>query len=323
MSNHASLPSHLIHITLTGYSLGTRANLNYLDQLAKFHKQLGTNLNRFPSVDKRPLDLYRLKKAVEIRGGFEKVCKLKKWAEIGRDLGYSGKIMSSLSTSLKNSYQRWLSPYEDYLRLAKPGVQQQLEFEHGGPFTPSPAESPLKKSQQNTPTGFRAATPVLHASAGLDATMKEGKESEIGSPAMEAPRPVHSSGFTPVNHSSFTAVNSPAASFTAVNSSNGLKRRMEDERTPPRTSAESPLSSSINTPEYRPSGLGNVANGTSSNHLKRKISEEDMERASQKDNGAATNGEGCENGERRSKRLKKGTYLGASYPRSLSWNFGS
>ncbi|KAK5245940.1 hypothetical protein LTR16_007182, partial [Cryomyces antarcticus] len=51
---------------------GTRANLNYLDQLAKFHKQHGTNLNRFPSVDKRPLDLYKLKKAVERKGGFEK-----------------------------------------------------------------------------------------------------------------------------------------------------------------------------------------------------------------------------------------------------------
>ena len=29
-----------------------RTNLNYLDQLAKFHKQYGTHLNRFPSVDK-------------------------------------------------------------------------------------------------------------------------------------------------------------------------------------------------------------------------------------------------------------------------------
>ncbi len=111
-----------------GDGLGTRANLSYLDALAKFHKQQGHSLNRLPYVDKKPLDLYRLKKAVEARGGFDKVCKLKKWAEIGRDLGYSGKIMSSLSTSLKNSYQRWLCPYEEYLRLAKPGVQQQIEL---------------------------------------------------------------------------------------------------------------------------------------------------------------------------------------------------
>ncbi|KAI7119247.1 PLU-1-domain-containing protein, partial [Hortaea werneckii] len=79
---------------------GNRVNNDYLDQLARFHKQNGHNLNRFPSVDKRPLDLYRLKKTVERKGGFDTVCKGKRWAEVGRDLGYSGKIMSSLSTSL-------------------------------------------------------------------------------------------------------------------------------------------------------------------------------------------------------------------------------
>src|ERR1700760_4426539 len=138
----------------TDLSTGTRSNLNYLDQLAKFNKQRsGTTLNRFPSVDKRPLDLYKLKKLVEDKGGFDRVCKGKRWAEVGRDLGYSGKIMSSLSTSLKNSYQKWLLPYEEYLRLAKPGVQQQLEMLNGGPYTPSPGPSPAKKSQTNTPTG--------------------------------------------------------------------------------------------------------------------------------------------------------------------------
>src|SRR5690349_4802750 len=81
----AAWPFCLLRIAETD-GLGTRANLSYLDALAKFHKQQGTNMTRWPYVDKKPLDLYRLKKAVEARGGFEKVCKLKKWAEIGRDL---------------------------------------------------------------------------------------------------------------------------------------------------------------------------------------------------------------------------------------------
>ncbi|PSK36664.1 Lid2 complex component lid2 [Elsinoe australis] len=208
---------------------GTRANLNYLDQLAKFHRQHGTSLTRFPSVDKRPLDLYKLKKAVESRGGFESVCKLKKWAEIGRDLGYSGKIMSSLSTSLKNSYQKWLQPYEEYLRVVKPGVQHALEMENGGPFTPSPNPSPVRKpqSQRNTPAQDH---PVLHASAALHASMNGGP-SHHGSPAVngipptsaavqpkaetQSPQP-SAGGFTPVNPGGFTAVNH-AAGFTAVN----------------------------------------------------------------------------------------------------------
>ena len=118
-------------------------------------------MTRFPSVDKRPLDLYKLKKAVDSRGGFDKVCKGKKWAEIGRDLGYSGKIMSSLSTSLKNSYQRWLQPYEDYLRIAKPGVQHLLELENGGPFTPSPSISPAKTNIEKSLTACQ--TPHISA----------------------------------------------------------------------------------------------------------------------------------------------------------------
>ncbi|KAI9723005.1 MAG: hypothetical protein M1812_001454 [Candelaria pacifica] len=284
---------------------GTRSNLNYLDQLAKFHKQHGTNLNRFPSVDKRPLDLYKLKKAVETRGGFDKVCKLKKWAEIGRDLGYSGKIMSSLSTSLKNSYQKWLHPYEEYLRVAKPGVQQQLEFEYGGPLTPSPANSPLKKLQQHTPSSLREDSPAIRASTVLNSAFKENGEPEKPAPVMEVPRPVVSSGFTAVNATGFTAVNASPASFTAVNPSNAAKRDLDNGPTPPRRSIETPQPSSTNTPEYRPSALGAIplTNGTALVNHKRQRSHDSLDRGGLKDDGRAS--EDCENGGRRSKRFKK------------------
>ena len=200
---------------------GTRANLDYLDQLSKFHKSQGTNLNRFPSVDKRPLDLYELKKAVESRGGFERVCKGKKWAEIGRMLGYSGKIMSSLSTSLKNSYAKWLEPYERFLAGAKPAVQWQIEQERGGPFnTPSPGASPMKRmpSQQHTPSSLGKISPAARASDALnDAIDNYPSSHERQLPPREAPvqapppasAPVSTSGFTPINTGGFTAINKP------------------------------------------------------------------------------------------------------------------
>jgi histone demethylase JARID1 len=306
---------------------GTRANLTYLDQLAKFHKQHGTNLNRFPSVDKRPLDLYKLKKAVETRGGFEKVCKLKKWAEIGRDLGYSGKIMSSLSTSLKNSYQRWLFPYEEYLRLAKPGVHQQLEYEYGGPLTPSPAPSPIKRSLQHTPSSLRGESPAMRASDALNASMKDEFEKNmknipmLDSPSQAPPPPPGfaptfnsgftpaytppvTSGFTPVNAGGFTPVNAAPASFTPV--SINRRDREENSFTPPRRPFDSPASSSKNTPEYKPSGLGStpVVNGFTSNPmLKRQLSHDsiDSRKGSQPPDDSESSG-------RRSKRLKKGTH---------------
>ncbi|OTA99065.1 hypothetical protein M426DRAFT_16803 [Hypoxylon sp. CI-4A] len=275
----------------------TRANLSYLDALAKFHRQQGTNLNRLPYVDKKPLDLYRLKKAVESRGGFEKVCKTKKWAEIGRDLGYSGKIMSSLSTSLKNSYDRWLTPYENYLRQAKPGVYQQLEYEYGGPLTPSPAPSPIKRSAVNTPSSLRAESPARHASDALQQSLNGPKqENDRDSIMADAPPAATSQpasgGFTAINSGGFTPVN---AGFTSVN------RQVPTEGkdfTPPPKHHGSPHLSAKNTPDLRPSGLGPAT------ALKRQLSTDSLDSA-RKDNGVDK--DDPENGSRRSKRLKKET----------------
>ena len=267
------------------------------------------NLNRFPSVDKRPLDLYKLKKAVAQRGGFEKVCKLKKWAEIGRDLGYSGKIMSSLSTSLKNSYQRWLHPYEEYLKLAKPGVQQQLELEHGGPFTPSSANQSTKDSNQNTPTSMRDESPAIRASAALNASMKEtGDLPDACPPAAEQPQPMPSSGFTAVNAGGFTPVNLTQASFQAVNAPNPLPKR-ESENVPFGVPSHDATGSYGPPPKDLPDYLSPVSliNGHSCNPLKRTISHDSLNGASGTDSGA--NADADDHNERRSKRAKKGSCL--------------
>lgn len=272
---------------------GTRANLNYLDQLAKFHKQHGTNLNRFPSVDKRPLDLYKLKKAVEARGGFDAVCKTKKWAEIGRDLGYSGKIMSSLSTSLKNSYQRWLQPYEEYLRVAKPGVQQQLEIENGGPLTPSPHQSPLNKKSlpvdSYPPLNAHQGTPSLLSPPTQNTPKGAGASPEKPTPPAEpaSSRPVPTGGFTAVNVSGgFTAVNHQSPSFVAVNNGPSVKREPENGSAISQGVVEHSQSS---TP---------VPNGHGDNGVKRGVS---LDSNSQAESGDADGDNG-----RRSKRLKKG-----------------
>lgn len=267
----------------------TRANLSYLDGLAKFHKQHGNNLHRLPYVDKKPLDLYRLKKAVESRGGFEKVCKLKKWAEIGRDLGYSGKIMSSLSTSLKNSYQRWLCPYEEYLRLAKPGVHQQLEQEYGGPLTPSPAQTPVKRSTVNTPASGRGDSPARHASDALQASINGvKKEGDRDTPMTDAPA-APTSGFRAINSGGFTAVNS---GFTSVNrGTNGDPKTLASDS----KRFSSPSSSAQNTPDIRTSSLVATA-------LKRQLSCDSSSDSTRKETDAEKDDD---SGSRRSKRLKK------------------
>ncbi|KAL8826122.1 MAG: hypothetical protein Q9170_007529 [Blastenia crenularia] len=289
---------------------GTRTNLNYLDQLAKFHKQHGMNLNRFPSVDKKPLDLYKLKKAVETRAGFEKVCKLKKWAEIGRDLGYSGKIMSSLSTSLKNSYQKWLHPYEEYLRVAKPGVQQQLESEYGGPYTPTATHSPMKRSQSQqstplTPLGPQDNLPALQASAALHASLQQPEEWPDRPFNVEPPQPA-SSGFTAVNTGGFTPVNLTPASFQAVNTPPQLPKHDKSSSFPAQSLQPTIESSSFVRGAEFPTPTMNGSpsiNGHGTNPLKRTVSHDSFNDSSSKDPGGSA--ENLDENGRRSKRLKK------------------
>lgn len=265
---------------------GTRANLNYLDQLTRFHKQHGNNLTRFPSVDKRPLDLYKLKKAVEVRGGFDQVCKMKKWAEIGRDLGYSGKIMSSLSTSLKNSYQRWLQPYEDYLLLAKPGVQHQLELEHGGPYVPSPKPSPADKRATSKPAEVNGA-PAERASAALNASIEEpDRRQQESITSVNTPTPSH-----PATTCGFTAVNS-----NTNRSVPDVKQEMENGTEPPSRS-ENSFSPMVNATG---SESAVTANGNRTTPLKR-LQSHDSTNNSPIDSVDPSG--------RRSKRLKKGRPL--------------
>ncbi|KAJ2864115.1 hypothetical protein GGH94_003149 [Coemansia aciculifera] len=105
----------------------TRTNLNYLDQLYKFHAQQGNPLPKVPQLDHRPIDLFELRHQVTMRGGFQKVNREKRWAEIGRVMKYDRKSCTSMSTTLKATYSKIVMPFEIY--VAK----------HGGNPPSSPA----------------------------------------------------------------------------------------------------------------------------------------------------------------------------------------
>lgn len=77
--------------------------------------KLPSFITKAPLIDKRTLDLYKLFRSVLIRGGFMEVVNKKLWAQIGRELGYKGKIMTSLSSSLKSAYLKFLHEFEIYL----------------------------------------------------------------------------------------------------------------------------------------------------------------------------------------------------------------
>ncbi|XP_074179523.1 lysine-specific demethylase 5D-like isoform X3 [Rhinolophus sinicus] len=87
----------------------TRVKLNYLDQIAKFWEFQGSSL-KIPNVERKVLDLYSLSKIVIEEGGYEAICRDRRWARIAQRLNYPpGKNIGSL---LRSHYERIIYPYE-------------------------------------------------------------------------------------------------------------------------------------------------------------------------------------------------------------------
>ncbi|KAI7795195.1 lysine (K)-specific demethylase 5Ba [Triplophysa rosa] len=86
----------------------TRVKLNFLDQIAKFWELQGCTL-KIPHVERKTLDLYVLYKLVKEEGGFEVVCKERRWTQIAMKMGFApGKAVGS---HLRAHFERILYPY--------------------------------------------------------------------------------------------------------------------------------------------------------------------------------------------------------------------
>ncbi|XP_047298721.1 lysine-specific demethylase 5D isoform X6 [Homo sapiens] len=106
----------------------TRVKLNYLDQIAKFWEIQGSSL-KIPNVERKILDLYSLSKIVIEEGGYEAICKDRRWARVAQRLHYPpGKNIGSL---LRSHYERIIYPYE--------------MFQSGANHVPEPTEEDIEK----------------------------------------------------------------------------------------------------------------------------------------------------------------------------------
>uniref|UniRef100_A0A8C5BXI1 [histone H3]-trimethyl-L-lysine(4) demethylase n=1 Tax=Gadus morhua TaxID=8049 RepID=A0A8C5BXI1_GADMO len=107
----------------------TRVRLNFLDQIAKFWELQGSKI-RFPHVERKILDLYRLSKMVSSEGGFVTVCKEKWWSKVASRMGFPpGRGVGSL---LRSHYEKILYPYELFQSGASLTVKEERERERDG-----------------------------------------------------------------------------------------------------------------------------------------------------------------------------------------------
>uniref|UniRef100_A0A3P8UVK6 [histone H3]-trimethyl-L-lysine(4) demethylase n=1 Tax=Cynoglossus semilaevis TaxID=244447 RepID=A0A3P8UVK6_CYNSE len=86
----------------------TRVKLNFLDKIAKFWELQGCTL-KIPHVERKILDLYQLNKLVNKEGGFDAVCRERRWTKISVKMGFApGKAIGS---HLRAHYERILYPF--------------------------------------------------------------------------------------------------------------------------------------------------------------------------------------------------------------------
>ncbi|KAG8554654.1 hypothetical protein GDO81_003858 [Engystomops pustulosus] len=125
----------------------TRVKLNYLDQIAKFWEIQGSSL-KIPNVERRILDLYGLSKIVQEEGGYELICRERRWARVAQRMGYpSGKNLGSL---LRSHYERIIYPFHMYqsgANLVDCGEQPRYDSEEKDKEY-KPHSIPLRQSVQ-------------------------------------------------------------------------------------------------------------------------------------------------------------------------------
>lgn len=89
-----------------------RASKNYFINLIKFHAQSGSSLTKVPIVDKKQLDLLRLRNIVEDLGGYDEVVQGKKWKIVSHELGYYSQ--GWINKAIQGQYEKWIKPFHEF-----------------------------------------------------------------------------------------------------------------------------------------------------------------------------------------------------------------
>lgn len=212
---------------LNSLSADARASQNYQEQLQKFHAQQGRKRVSVPVIDGRSVDLYQLKLVISSLGGYDAVCRGRKWSDATKQIGYSEKDSAQLSTQVKAAYTRIILPFEEFMAKAKeqtrangasisPQVPQNatmgrapsLEAQDAGTANPSispsldASSSGDRAAQSNTPEPMTAptatdapatTTPTLDPasqspSAAVSTRRSARKRSEVASTSLSSSR---------------------------------------------------------------------------------------------------------------------------------------
>lgn len=139
---------------LNSLEAASRAKINFLEQLQLYLEQGDSKLH-IPIIDRRPLDLYALRKAVAKIGGHDEVNRMGGWGIVAKTLGCDERY----ALTIKSAYMRIILPFDTFANGGKAASES--------PLTPMPSTMASK------PPGFANESPA-------SPTRRSGRMSGVG-----------------------------------------------------------------------------------------------------------------------------------------------
>lgn len=189
---------------------------HFVAQLYKYMDDRGTPLNKGPSITNKDVDLYRLYRAVQKLGGYNRVTTQNQWKQIANRLGFTPTTMS-IQNLVKQAYKKFLLPFEEFDRklgctmvahpranrikgrsllransVASPKLEKDMkatasaaeESENTSESSVDNSRTKMKQSTSNS-GGIKVKTLIEKFEDRIDEVKKEPKEVEVKVPVKE------------------------------------------------------------------------------------------------------------------------------------------
>lgn len=215
---------------LNSLSADARASQNYQEQLQKFHAQQGRKRVSVPVIDGRSVDLYQLKLVISSLGGYDAVCRARKWSDATRKIGYSDKESGQLSTQVKAAYTRIILPFEEFLAKAK-----EQSRPNGSSVSPQLAQSAIMGATASTDTQENG---VKHPS--MSPSLDAAPSGDAGE-HFKTPEPFTAAGAAEALANATPVLETPTQSPSTVASTRRSARKRSEATSTPASSSRNSL----------------------------------------------------------------------------------
>lgn len=121
---------------------------HFVAQLYKFMDDRGTPINVCPMIGTKDIDLYRLFRAVQKLGGYNRVTNQNQWKVITRRLNFSMQNSGPMHNHVKQAYKKFLHSFEDFYR--KLGCTM-VNHPRSSARKQRPGRSLIRDKDRNTP----------------------------------------------------------------------------------------------------------------------------------------------------------------------------